>query len=293
MPAHRESIRAPGAPEAVGPYVHAVRTSGDLLFCSGQIPLDPKTGDLVGATAADQAGRCLENLAAVCDAAGTTLGDAVRLTVYLTDMARSLRSTRCTSRSSNPIRRRASRSPSRGCRAARWSRSTRWWRSLTDTAQPPGASRARVSRRRRPPRRRGDRRDRPRDAGAQLPHAERARRRDRRAQGREPPADGLVQAARRVHEARRARRRVRRRRGLRQRRQPRPGRRLRGPRAGRAVLRVHARGGADRQGRGRHGPRRERPAWSARPSTRRSRPPTSGPRRTTGWRSSTRSRTPT
>jgi 2-iminobutanoate/2-iminopropanoate deaminase len=87
LPAHRESIRAPNAPEAVGPYVHAVRAGGDLLFCSGQIPLDPKTGDLVGATAADQAGRCLENLAAVCDAAGATLGDAVKLTVYLTDMA--------------------------------------------------------------------------------------------------------------------------------------------------------------------------------------------------------------
>jgi 2-iminobutanoate/2-iminopropanoate deaminase len=86
LPAHRELINAPGAPEAVGPYVHAVR-SGDLLFCSGQIPLDPKSGELVGATAADQAGRCLENLAAVCDAAGATLGDAVRLTVYLTDMA--------------------------------------------------------------------------------------------------------------------------------------------------------------------------------------------------------------
>jgi 2-iminobutanoate/2-iminopropanoate deaminase len=76
---------APGAPEAVGPYVHAVRTNG-LLFCSGQIPLDPKTGEIVGTTAADQAGRCLENLAAVCAAAGATLGDAVRLTVYLTDM---------------------------------------------------------------------------------------------------------------------------------------------------------------------------------------------------------------
>ena len=85
MPAHRELIVAPGAPEAVGPYVHAVQ-SGGLLFCSGQIPLDPKTGEIVGMTAADQAGRCLENLAAVCDAAGTTLGDAVKLTVYLTDM---------------------------------------------------------------------------------------------------------------------------------------------------------------------------------------------------------------
>jgi 2-iminobutanoate/2-iminopropanoate deaminase len=85
LPAHRESITAPNAPEAVGPYVHAVRAGG-LLFCSGQIPLDPRTGELVGTTAADQAGRCLENLAAVCDAAGATLGDAVRLTVYMTDI---------------------------------------------------------------------------------------------------------------------------------------------------------------------------------------------------------------
>ncbi len=85
MPANREPISAPDAPAAIGPYVHAVRAGG-LLFCSGQIPLDPRTGDLVGGTAADQAGRCLENLAAVCQAAGATLGDAVRITVYLTDM---------------------------------------------------------------------------------------------------------------------------------------------------------------------------------------------------------------
>jgi 2-iminobutanoate/2-iminopropanoate deaminase len=82
---HRESVTAKDAPEAIGPYVHAVR-SGGLLFCSGQIPLDPRTGDLVGATPAEQAGRCLENLAAVCMAAGTTLGNAVRVTVYVTDM---------------------------------------------------------------------------------------------------------------------------------------------------------------------------------------------------------------
>ncbi len=86
MPGHREPISAPDAPAAVGPYVHAIRT-GNLLFCSGQIPLDPRTGDLVGAGAGAQAGRCLENLAAVCHAAGATLGDAVRLTIYLTDMA--------------------------------------------------------------------------------------------------------------------------------------------------------------------------------------------------------------
>jgi 2-iminobutanoate/2-iminopropanoate deaminase len=78
-------VNAPGAPEAVGPYVHAIRTRG-LLFCSGQIPLDPRTGELVSGGAAEQAGRCLENLAAVCQAAGASLGDAVRVTVYLTDM---------------------------------------------------------------------------------------------------------------------------------------------------------------------------------------------------------------
>ena len=85
MSNHRESVTAKDAPEAIGPYVHAIR-SGGLLFCSGQIPLDPRTGDLVGATPAEQAGRCLENLAAVCMAAGTTRGDAVRVTVYVTDM---------------------------------------------------------------------------------------------------------------------------------------------------------------------------------------------------------------
>src|SRR4051794_7511306 len=82
----REAIEADGAPAAIGPYSHAVRTGG-LLFCSGQIPLDPATGELVGATAAEQAQRCLENLAAVCEAAGTSLAAAVRVTVYLTDIA--------------------------------------------------------------------------------------------------------------------------------------------------------------------------------------------------------------
>ena len=82
----REPVTAPSAPEAIGPYVHAVR-AGDLLFCSGQIPLDPRTGEIVSGDASDQAGRCLENLAAVCEAAGASLGNAVRLTVYLTDMS--------------------------------------------------------------------------------------------------------------------------------------------------------------------------------------------------------------
>ena len=60
---------------------------GELLFCSGQIPLDPVTGEIVGATPAEQARRCLESLGAVCEAAGTTLANALRVTVYVTDIA--------------------------------------------------------------------------------------------------------------------------------------------------------------------------------------------------------------
>jgi 2-iminobutanoate/2-iminopropanoate deaminase len=82
----REAVTAPDAPAAIGPYVHAV-AAGGLLFCSGQIPLDPRTGDLVGSTAADQAGRCLENLGAVCQAAGTSLAEAVKVTIYMTDLS--------------------------------------------------------------------------------------------------------------------------------------------------------------------------------------------------------------
>ncbi len=85
MKSDRETVHAPAAPPAIGPYSHAVRAGG-LLFCSGQIPLDPRTGELVGETPAEQARRCLENLREVCGAAGTTLERAVRVTVYMTDL---------------------------------------------------------------------------------------------------------------------------------------------------------------------------------------------------------------
>ena len=85
MAHHRIPITADNAPAAVGPYSHAVVSNG-LLFCSGQIPLDPETGELVGSTAADQARQCLTNLEAVCAAAGAKLTDAVRVTVWLADM---------------------------------------------------------------------------------------------------------------------------------------------------------------------------------------------------------------
>jgi 2-iminobutanoate/2-iminopropanoate deaminase len=83
----RKAVEAKGAPEAIGPYSHAIAAEG-LLFCSGQLPLDPASGEMVGATAAEQATQCLSNLDAVCEAAGTSLGQAVRLTIFTTQMNR-------------------------------------------------------------------------------------------------------------------------------------------------------------------------------------------------------------
>jgi 2-iminobutanoate/2-iminopropanoate deaminase len=85
MPSERQAIVAPAAPEAIGPYSHAVRF-GDLLFCSGQIPLDPASGEIVSVSIGAQARRCLDNLAAVCEAAGTSLARALRLTVYMVEL---------------------------------------------------------------------------------------------------------------------------------------------------------------------------------------------------------------
>jgi 2-iminobutanoate/2-iminopropanoate deaminase len=82
---HRETVTALNAPAAVGPYAQGIRAGG-LLFCSGQIPLDPETGEMVEDGPAAQVRRCLENVGAVCAAAGTSLADAVRVTLYLTDL---------------------------------------------------------------------------------------------------------------------------------------------------------------------------------------------------------------
>jgi 2-iminobutanoate/2-iminopropanoate deaminase len=86
MSHHRDPVTATSAPDAVGPYSHAVR-SGGVLYCSGQVPLDPATGKLVEGSIGDQTRRCLENLRAVCDAAGADLSDAVRMGIYVTDMS--------------------------------------------------------------------------------------------------------------------------------------------------------------------------------------------------------------
>lgn len=86
MTMHRETVNAPGAPAAIGPYCHAVRAGG-LLFCSGQVALDPESGELVGDTPAEQTRQCLRNLDAIARAGGASLADAVRIGVFLVDMA--------------------------------------------------------------------------------------------------------------------------------------------------------------------------------------------------------------
>ena len=82
----RTAVSTESAPAAIGPYSQGMRV-GDLLFCSGQIPLDPSSGELVKQDIEGQARRCLQNLEAVCEAAGASLSNAVRCTVYLGDMA--------------------------------------------------------------------------------------------------------------------------------------------------------------------------------------------------------------
>lgn len=86
MSSHRQAVNAEGAPAAVGPYSHAVR-SGGFLFLSGQTPLDPDTKRLVDGSVGEQTRRCLQNLEAVAAAAGASLRDAVRCGIYVTDMA--------------------------------------------------------------------------------------------------------------------------------------------------------------------------------------------------------------
>jgi 2-iminobutanoate/2-iminopropanoate deaminase len=82
----RTAIHTDTAPAAIGPYSQAI-CSGHLLWCSGQLGVDPGSGQLVGEDTASQAMRALDNLEAVCQAAGTRLDLALRCTVYLVDLA--------------------------------------------------------------------------------------------------------------------------------------------------------------------------------------------------------------
>jgi reactive intermediate/imine deaminase len=82
----RTPITTPHAPQAIGTYSQAIR-AGNTVYLSGQIPLDPATGELVPGDMETQVRRVFENLKAVATAAGSDLGHVVKLTVYLTDLA--------------------------------------------------------------------------------------------------------------------------------------------------------------------------------------------------------------
>lgn len=80
-----EQISTTAAPDAIGPYSQGI-VDGETVYVSGQGPVDPDTGDIVGETVGEQTERTLENVAAILDAAGCSLDDVVKATVFVTDM---------------------------------------------------------------------------------------------------------------------------------------------------------------------------------------------------------------
>lgn len=82
----REIITTEKAPGAIGPYSQAIKTGG-MVYCSGQIPIDPETGEFISNEIAEQTEQVLRNLSAVLEAAGTSLGNVVKTTVFLADMS--------------------------------------------------------------------------------------------------------------------------------------------------------------------------------------------------------------
>jgi 2-iminobutanoate/2-iminopropanoate deaminase len=82
----RAVVTSSGAPEAIGPYSQAIRAN-DFVYCSGQVPLDPSSGELVSGGIEEQTRRCLDSLRSVLEAAGTSLSNVVKVTAYLADMS--------------------------------------------------------------------------------------------------------------------------------------------------------------------------------------------------------------
>lgn len=80
-----QAVRTDDAPAPIGPYSQGIK-AGSELFCSGQVALDPRTGELVGSDAASQADRALKNLGAVLQAGGMSYADVVKTTIFLVDM---------------------------------------------------------------------------------------------------------------------------------------------------------------------------------------------------------------
>jgi 2-iminobutanoate/2-iminopropanoate deaminase len=81
----RQAVSSSSAPRAIGPYSQAIR-AGSLLFLSGQIPIDPETGEMVAGDIAAQTHRVFRNLGAILEAAGASFDNVVRTTVYLADL---------------------------------------------------------------------------------------------------------------------------------------------------------------------------------------------------------------
>ena len=81
----KETVTTENAPGAIGPYSQAIKAGG-MVFCSGQIPIDPKTGEFVSDVVSEQTEQVLRNLSEVLKAAGTSLDDVVKTTVFLADM---------------------------------------------------------------------------------------------------------------------------------------------------------------------------------------------------------------
>lgn len=81
----KEIISTNKAPQAIGPYSQAVKT-GNLIFISGQVPINPETGDVVSGSIEDQANQVIENIRNICEAADRDLGDIVKLSIFLTDL---------------------------------------------------------------------------------------------------------------------------------------------------------------------------------------------------------------
>jgi reactive intermediate/imine deaminase len=82
----KRAVETDGAVAPIGPYSQGVVAEG-VLYCSGQVPLDPATHEVVGGGIVEQARRCLEGLDAICRAAGTRLGNAARIGIYITDIS--------------------------------------------------------------------------------------------------------------------------------------------------------------------------------------------------------------
>lgn len=84
----KQTIKTDAAPAAIGPYSQAVLVKGgDLVFCSGQIPIDPKTGQISGKSTSEQCKQVMDNISALLKAAGSDMSKVVKTTIFLTDMS--------------------------------------------------------------------------------------------------------------------------------------------------------------------------------------------------------------